>query len=366
MTIHDIVSHLETIAPLSYQESYDNSGLITGSGSWPCTGILICLDATEEVVKEAIKGECNLIVAHHPIIFKGLTQIIGKNYIERAVITAIKNDIAVYAIHTNLDNVKNGVSGEMAERLGLINCTVLLNKTGTLKKIFTFVPQDKVEQLRHAIFTAGAGQISNYSECSFAVEGMGTFKAGKGAHPYVGKEGERHYEKELKIEVIFPSFMENSLVKAMIEAHPYEQVAYDVVELANSHPGLGSGVIGDLREPMTEIALLRLLKQHFSLKVVRHTALSDKPVNKVALCGGAGGFLISTALARGADFFITADLKYHEFFDGNGRMVIADIGHYESEQFTIDLVYEILKRKFHNFAILKTAKNTNPVNYFMD
>lgn len=364
MQISEIISFLESLAHPSLQESYDNAGLITGDHQWNCTGIICSLDATEEVINEAIQNKCNLIVAHHPIIFSGLKKINGKNYVEKAVITAIKNDIAIYAIHTNLDNVLNGVSGKMASLIGLQNIVVLSSKPSTLKKLFTFVPLDKVEQVRQAIFHAGGGFIGNYSECSFTVEGTGTFKAGMGTDPYVGKIGEQHQEKEGKIEVIFPGHLEASIVKAMIAAHPYEEVAYDVVALDNRHSATGSGLVGELPKPMEEKAFLTHLKSIFKLKIVRHSPLTGKTIKKVALCGGAGSFLISRALNVGADVYVTADMKYHEFFDANGRLLIADIGHYESEQFTIDLLAEYLEQKFPTFAVLKTGVMTNPVNYF--
>ena len=363
-TVHDMTAFLESLAPLSYQESYDNAGLITGLGEWECNGVLVTLDATEEVVEEAVRKGCNMIVAHHPIVFKGLKKINGHNYVEKAIISAIKHDIALYAIHTNLDNIKEGVNARIADRLGLINRSVLLPREGTLKKLFTFVPPSHAEQVRNALFEAGGGQISNYSECSFAAPGAGTFKAGENTSPFVGEKGQRHTEEELKLEIIFPEYLEKRLVQAMSKAHPYEEVAYDVVALANAHPGVGAGLLGELPQPVEEGVMLRLLKERFGLAVVRHTRLLNKPVKKVAVCGGAGSFLIQKALQSGAGMYITADIKYHEFFDANGRMVIADIGHFESEQHTTDLLVELLKQKFNTFALLKTEVSTNPVYYF--
>ncbi|HZJ59372.1 MAG TPA: Nif3-like dinuclear metal center hexameric protein [Chitinophagaceae bacterium] len=364
MKVSDVISFLESQAHPSLQEHYDNAGLIIGDKSWECTGIICSLDATEEVINEAVGKGCNLLIAHHPIIFAGLKKINGKNYVEKAVIAAIKNDIAIYAIHTNLDNVLEGVNGKIASLLGLTNKSILSQKEGTLKKLFTFAPVDKAVQVRDAIFEAGGGYIGNYSECSFSAEGTGTFKGHEGTTPYVGEVGKQHQEKEIKIEVIFPSWLESDILAAMIAAHPYEEVAYDVIDLANKHQRVGSGVVGELREAVNEINFLNHIKGIFNLSVIRHTSLLNKPVKKVAVCGGAGSFLVSSALVAGVDMYITADMKYHEFFDANGRMVIADIGHYESEQFTIDLLAEILERKFLNFAVLKTEVKTNPVRYF--
>jgi dinuclear metal center YbgI/SA1388 family protein len=346
------------------QEHYDNAGLITGDRNWDCKGIICSLDATEEVIKEAINKSCNLVVAHHPIIFGGLKKINGKNYVERAVISAIKHDIAVYAIHTNLDNVLNGVNGKIADMLGLKRLSVLSPRTGVLKKLFTFVPVDRAEQVRNAIFEAGAGHIGNYSECSFNAAGEGTFKAGEGTSPYAGKIGKRHTEQEVRVEVILPSYLESKIVSALKAAHPYEEVAYDVVVLSNMNERVGSGVIGELEKPMEETEFLGLLKKVFSLPVIRHTPLTGAKIRQVALCGGAGSFLISKALSAHADVFVTADMKYHEFFDAEGRLLLADIGHYESEQFTINLLQENLAQKFLTFAVLKTSIRTNPVRYF--
>jgi len=365
MQIASIIAHLESIAPPSYQESYDNAGLLTGSGEWECSGILTTLDATEAVVLEARARNCNLVVAHHPIIFGGLKKITGRNYVEKAVIAAIRNDIAIFAIHTNLDNVLPvGVNGRMAARLGLMNCRTLLPREATLQKLITFVPTAHLEAVRSAIFAAGAGEIGNYSECSFGVEGTGTFKGGDGAQPYVGQPGLRHEEQETRVEAIMPACLSGRVVQAMIRAHPYEEVAYDVINLANANTGVGSGLIGELPEGVAEMAFLARVREAFRVPVIRHTPLTGRPVGKVALCGGAGSFLISKALAAGADFYITADIKYHEFFDANDRLVVADIGHFESEQFTIDLLFEILQEKFPNFAVLKSEIITNPVNYY--
>jgi len=365
MKISAIISFLESLAHPSLQEHYDNAGLITGDKNWECGGITCALDATEDVINEAITNRCNLVVAHHPIIFSGLKKINGKNYVEKAVITAIKNDIAIYAIHTNLDNVIKGVNGKIAAILGLQNISVLLPRQNLLKKLYTFLPVNKAEQVRNAIFKAGGGHIGNYSECSFNAEGTGTFKGEEGTNPYVGIAGKQHQENEIKIEIIFPAWLENDIVTAMKEAHPYEEVAYDVINLINTHQEIGSGLIGELPGSMTETEFLSHVKKVFKLSIIRHSPLAGKPVKKIALCGGAGSFLISSALAVGADVFITADMKYHEFFDANGRLVIADIGHYESEQFTIDLLAEILEQKFLNFAVLKTRVQTNPVRYFI-
>jgi len=365
MKIKEVITSLESLAPPALQEGYDNAGLITGDENIECNGILISLDATEAVVDEAIKKGCNMVVSHHPIVFSGLKRITGKNYIQKAVIKAIKNDVALYAVHTNLDNVLTGVNGKIASFLELKNITVLVPKESQLKKLFTFVPVKDADKVRQAIFDAGGGHIGNYDECSFNAEGFGTFKGGLNTDPYVGKPGELHRENELKVEIIFPAWLEGRIIKNIIAAHPYEEVAYDIVKLENKFSFIGSGVIGELEKPMEENPFLRLLKERFRLQIIKHTQLLGKPFNRIAICGGAGSFLISSALAAGADIYITSDIKYHEFFDANDKMVIADIGHYESEQFTINLLQEFLEQKFPTFAVLKTEVNTNPVRYFL-
>jgi dinuclear metal center YbgI/SA1388 family protein len=364
MKISEVIQTLEAFAPLPYQESYDNAGLLTGSNSWECTGILCTLDATEAVVNEAVQENCNLVVAHHPIIFSGLKKITGKNYVERTIIAAIKNNIAIYAIHTNLDNVYNGVSRRMAEKLGLQNCKVLDPKPGLLKKLYTYVPVDDAEKVRAAIFTAGAGDIGNYGECSFNIEGIGTYRPQEGADPYIGEIGKRAETREMKLEIIFPAHLQRQVIAAMQQAHPYEEVAYDVITLANEFQQVGSGMTGELPTAMSEGDFLQRVKDEFKLEIIKHTPLLNRNVKKVALCGGAGSFLLNKAIAAGTDFYITSDVKYHEFFDADGRIVFADIGHWESEQFTIDLLFDILRAKFRNFAILKTGIRTNPVYYF--
>ena len=365
MKILSVIQQLEALAPPSFQEPYDNAGLLTGDEQWECTGIIITLDATEEVVNEAVAKKCNLIVAHHPIIFKGLKSITGKNYVERTIVSSIKNNIAIYAIHTNLDNVIKGVNGKIADLLNLQNRTILQPREQLLKKLVTFAPLKDAENIRLVLFKAGAGKLGKYSECSFNIEGMGTFKAEEGADPHVGGIGKRHEEKEIKIEVIFPGYLQNKIERAMIEAHPYEEVAYDIFSLSNYLSDVGSGLIGELAEAIDETVLLKKIKNSFNLSIIKHTALKGNRVKKVAVCGGAGSFLISAAITGHADVYITSDIKYHDFFDADNKIVLIDIGHYESEQFTIDLLSEILKEKCVNFGVLKTEVNTNPVRYFL-
>jgi dinuclear metal center YbgI/SA1388 family protein len=362
MKLKEITDHLESIAPLAYQESYDNAGLICGSHDMEISAALICLDSTEAVLDEAIAAGCNLVIAHHPIVFSGLKKFNGKNYVERVIIKAIQNNIAIYAAHTNLDNVSDGVNAKIAEKLGLKNCRILVPQKDKLKRLITFCPQEKADEVRNAMFKAGAGQIGNYDECSFNSMGTGTFRAGENADPYVGRPGERHEEKEVKIETILPAHLESRVISAMIKAHPYEEVAYDLIPLSNVHKEVGSGMIGEIGET-EEMDFLKGLKSAMKAESVRFTALKGKKVRKVAVCGGSGSFLLPAAIRAGADVFVTADFKYHQFFDAEDQIVIADIGHYESEQYTSELFYEILKKKFRTFALHLSKINTNPINY---
>ncbi|MDQ6890620.1 MAG: Nif3-like dinuclear metal center hexameric protein [Bacteroidota bacterium] len=364
MKISDVVDCLESFAPLSLQEDYDNAGLLIGNSQHVCTGILTTLDVTEELVNEALTKKCNLIVAHHPIIFKGLKRLNGTNYVERTVISAIKNDIAVYAMHTNLDNVIKGVNKKIAEKLNLQNVQILAPKQNFLKKLVTFCPEKNAEEIRNALFGVG-GRLGNYSECSFNMEGLGTYKAESGAKPYIGEIGKRHHENEIRIEVIFPGYRQHEMVNSLKKIHPYEEVAYDIYSLDNTFSETGSGLTGHLHHAISEEELLFTLKNKFKLTAIRHSPFLNKKITKIALCGGAGIFLLPMAKASGAEALITSDIKYHEFFDADSLIFMADIGHFESEQFTIELLADILTEKFPNFAVLKTELTTNPVNYYL-
>lgn len=362
--IHHLAAHMEQFAPLAYQETYDNAGLIVGDLNAEITGVLVTLDATEAVIDEALAKGCNVVVAHHPIMFKGLKKLNGRNYVERAVIKAIKNDVALYAAHTNLDNVVGGVNFKIAEKLGLENVRVLAPKTQVLTKLVTFVPVADTQRVLDALHAAGAGQIGNYSNCSFRVEGVGAYQASPDANPVLGEIGEYHQEAEHRIEVIIPTHQQDQLLSALRQAHPYEEVAYYLTPVANANQEVGSGAVGDLPEPLTGSAWLTYLKQNMGLTLIRYTHLPDRPIRRVAVCGGVGSFLLPDAIRSGADVFVTADYKYHEFFDADGRIGICDIGHYESEVFTKDLTQQYLAKKFATFAVILSETNTNPVRYF--
>jgi dinuclear metal center YbgI/SA1388 family protein len=365
MKLVEITTYLESIAPLAYQEEYDNSGLIVGAAGQEISQVLISLDCTEAVLEEAIHTGCQLIISHHPIVFKGLKKFNGKTYVERVVQKAIRHDVALYAIHTNLDNMAAGVNAEICETLGLQHCRILQPKGGILKKLVTYVPLAQAEAVKDALFTAGAGYIGNYSECSFSATGRGSFKGNEHTHPYVGEPGKRHYEDEVRIETVYPANLESKILMALFLAHPYEEVAYDLYPLTNQHQQIGAGMIGELELPTNETSYLQHIKTKLKAPVIRHTELLNRPVKKVAVCGGSGGFLLKQAIAAGADVFITADYKYHEFFDAEGKIVIADVGHFESEQFTQQLLFDLLHQKFIGLQLRLTEVNTNPVRYFI-
>ncbi len=361
--LQDIINILEAHAPLALQEGWDNCGLQVGDRQMVVTEALITLDVTLDVVKEAVAKSCNLIISHHPLIFGGLKSLTGRNEVEQCVLEAIKNDVAIYSAHTSLDSVKEGVSGKMADKLGLKNCRIMAPQSGKLLKLKIFVPQLHVSRVREAIFEAGAGHIGNYDSCSFNVQGEGSFRALEEADPYVGETGKLHFEKEAAIEVVLPEYIQGQVLAAMKAAHPYEEVAYDMIPLNNKWEAVGLGMVGELAEAVEESDFLTLLKTTFDVPVVRHSPLRGKKVKRVAVMGGSGASYLRNAMAAKADFFVTGDVKYHDFFLPEGRIVMADIGHYESEQYTKELIKEILTKNLTTFAARISETDTNYVKY---
>lgn len=365
MKVAEIIRIFDDYAPFRYQESYDNSGLQVGDPGDEVKGALLSLDITEAVLDEAIAKNCNLVIAHHPLIFSGIKNLTGRNYVQRIVQKAIKNDINLLAVHTNLDNMRQGVNKRIADRLGLQETRILAPVSGNLLKLCTYVPSGQAEHLRTALFTAGAGHIGQYSECSFSSTGSGTFRGSKDSKPFIGVAGGmRENIQEDKIEVLVPVHVKNQVEQALLAAHPYEEVAYDWLQLQNHNPETGAGMTGSLPGALTAMDFLALLKKQMKTAVVRHTALPGKPVQKIAVCGGSGSFLLKDAIAAGADVFVTSDFKYHQFFDAEGKILIADIGHFESEQFTVEIFDDILKKKNVTFAVLLSTLDTNPIKYF--
>lgn len=363
MKIQDVIQYLETLAPLSYAEDFDNVGLLVGNPDTPLRGVLITLDTLETVVEEAIARDCNLIVSFHPIIFSGLKRLTGGNYVERTVIKAIEHHIAIYAIHTALDNSFWGVNARICDRLALSRREILLPQAHTIEQLVTYVPQKDASALREQLFKAGAGNIGNYSKCSFNIEGTGTYMGNAQSNPTIGKPEEFHCEAETRISVIFPKHLRKNILQALFTHHPYEEVAYELYTLENSHQHIGLGMIGFLEEPMEEHAFLSYVKERMQTACIRHSAFLGKKIQKVAVLGGSGADAIGACLAAGCDAYITSDIKYHEFFKAEGRLLLADIGHYESEQFTKLLLWEQLTKKFPTFAFYLANTNTNPINY---
>lgn len=364
MKLSEIISVIENFAPPSLQESYDNAGLLVGTPDMEVTGAILCLDSTEAVLDEALKKGANLIIAHHPILFSGLKRLNGKNYVERVIIKAVQNNLAIYAAHTNLDHVRQGVNGLIGERLGIADYQVLNPLKNRLRKLVVFCPQSHTEKVREALFSAGAGTIGKYDMCSFNIEGKGTFRGNDDTNPFVGQPGKLHTEEEVRIETIFPEYFEGRIISAMKAVHPYEEVAYDVYPLSNSNFSVGSGMVGELQQEMAETEFFDFVKEKMCVPVIRHTPFRGKKIKRVAWCGGAGFFLLPNAIAAGADAFITGDVKYHQFFDAENKIVMMDIGHYESEQFTPEIFYRIIREKFPTFALHLSNINTNPVTYY--
>ncbi len=363
MIIKDITSYLEELSPLNYAESFDNVGLLIGNYQTKVTGVLVTLDTLENIVEEAIEKKCNLIISFHPIIFSGLKKINGNSYVERVVLKAIKNDIAIYSMHTALDNSFEGVSAKICEVLGLQNKKILIPQQNTIKKLTTYVPTSSLEKVRAALFNAGAGELGNYSNCSFTTAGNGTFKGGLGSNPTIGERNTLHTEPEFLLSITFEKHQESTILSALFNTHPYEEVAYEIISLHNINQKIGMGMVGELPHEMEELDFLKTLKTTMFANGIRHSKLLNKPIKKVAVLGGSGSFAIKNALKVKADIYITADIKYHEFYQAENQLIIADIGHYESEQFTKNLLVDQLTKKFHNFAIILSDRNTNPIHY---
>jgi dinuclear metal center YbgI/SA1388 family protein len=364
MKLKDLTSYLDSAIPLSFQEAYDNSGLQTGSPGNEIHTVLITLDVTEEVIDEAVSNKCDIVVSHHPVIFRGLKSLTGKSYTERVILKAIRNDIAIYSAHTNLDVISNGVSWKMAEKLGLEEINVLLPTNHLLMKLVTYIPESHFETVRNALFEAGAGVTGNYDNCGFSAPGTGSYKAGEKANPFAGERGILHFEKEIRFETVLFSHLKDRVIRALISAHPYEEVAYDIYSLENSNTGIGLGCTGVFKVPVSENEFLGLVSRVFDAKGIRFSTPTGKPVKKVALCGGSGSTLISQAISSQSDAYLTADIKYHDFFLPENRILLVDTGHFESEKFAREILKDLIIKKFPKFAVRFSETNTNPINYF--
>jgi dinuclear metal center YbgI/SA1388 family protein len=364
MLVKDIINALDDFAPLVLQESYDNAGLIVGNAGTMVKAVLLCIDVTEEVIEEAKRMEAGLIISHHPVIFGKLSKLTGSSYTEKIVINAIRNNISLYSAHTNIDRVIGGVNSRISEKIGLRDPEILSPAGGVLRKLVVFVPVSHASAVRDAIFKGGAGHIGEYDQCSFNVDGEGSFRGSENSHPYSGEPGKLQFEKEMRIETIYPDFLEKRILKMMTEAHPYEEVAYDIYKVENIYRRIGMGMIGNLDHPVDAKDFLSSLKEIFGSACIRHTDMTGRKIARVAVCGGSGSYLTGLARKNGADIFVSGDFKFHDFFEADKNMMIADIGHFESEQFTLEIFYELLTKKFPNFAVHFSNVNTNPIHYF--
>ncbi|KUJ52444.1 Nif3-like dinuclear metal center hexameric protein [Chryseobacterium sp. JAH] len=365
MTIQKVIAEIEKHIAMPQAEDFDNVGLLCGLSERNVSGILVCHDALESVVDEAVQRNCNLIVCFHPIIFSGLKSLTGKNYVERAVLKAIENKVAIYAIHTAFDNDFRGVNAGICNLLGLKNLKILQPKKNNLKQLTVFVPREYSENVKEALFSAGAGNIGFYDECSFKIEGKGTFRPTVGSNPFSGQQNIRENADEDMISVIFESFKQNQIVAAMKAAHPYEEVAHQIYQLENENHYSGLGMYGEFETEMDEKDFLSFVKDQFSLNIIKHSDLNNKKIKKVGVLGGSGASGIKAAVSKKCDAYLTGDLKYHDYFLAESKMLICDIGHYESEQLVSQQLFEILSQKFSTFAVLKSSEKTNPVNYFL-
>lgn len=364
MKIKAILDLLEEMAPLAYAEDFDNVGLLVGDADADATGVLVCHDALENVIEEAINRQCNLVVCFHPILFSGIKKITGKNYVERAILKAIKNDIAIYAVHTALDNHQQGVNKIFCDALGLLNTKILVPKQNFIQKLLTYTIPENATKLRNALFEAGAGKIGNYEDCSFNSQGIGTYMGNENSNPEIGARFEFVEAPEIKIEITFEKHLQGKILKALFQNHVYEEVAYEIYQLQNNHQNIGLGMIGEFETALTETEFLQLVKKNMQTGGIRHSAFIGKNIKKVAVLGGSGSFAIRNAITAGADAFLTADLKYHQFYEAENKLLLADIGHFESERYTKNYIVDYLTKKIPNFAIILSEENTNPVKYF--
>ncbi len=364
MKLKDLTSYLDSAVPISFQEDYDNCGLQVGSPEKEISAAMLTLDVTEEVIGEALNQKCDIIISHHPLIFHGLKRITGKSYTERVISNAIKNDLAIYSAHTNLDIIRNGVSRKMAEKLDLQNISVLAPSTKQLLKLVTYIPESHFEKVRDKIFEAGAGVIGNYDKCGFSVKGTGSFRGNEDTTPFTGEKGKLHYENEIRFETIMFSYLKENVISALLDSHPYEEVAYDLYSLENRNINIGLGSVGKLKKSLSEENFLKKISSVFGAEGIRFSKLSGKRIESVALCGGSGASLLNNAISSGADAYVTADVKYHDFFIPENRILLVDIGHFESEKFSTEILKDLIIKKFPKFAVRFSETNTNPINYF--
>jgi dinuclear metal center YbgI/SA1388 family protein len=363
MKLKDLCSYLDSAVPLSFQEGYDNSGLQVGLPDREISSAMITLDVTEEVIEEAVSEKCDIIISHHPLLFTGIKKLSGSTFTERILYKSVRHDIAIYSSHTNLDIFSNGVSRKMAGKLNLKGIKVLSPLKNSLLKLVTYIPETHLEKVRDALFDSGAGVIGNYDRCGFSSLGTGSFRGNDNTKPFSGEKGKINFEKEIRFETVLFSHLKEKVIKVLLDVHPYEEVAYDIYSLENENVDVGLGCVGELDDQMSEVDFLKRVSSVFDAKGIRYSKLTGKPVKKIALCGGSGSLLINMAIASGSDAFITADIKYHNFSDADSKILLVDAGHFESEKFSTEILYDLIIKKFPKFAVRFSEKNTNPINY---
>lgn len=364
MTVGDFCLFLENNFPLELQEEYDNSGLQIGKYNNEIYGILISLDITEEVINEALEYGDNLILSHHPLIFSQIKKISDKNNLGKIIYKAIENNLAIYSAHTNVDNNFNGINLYISKLLNLKNPEILVPASNYLFKLITFVPESNANKVREAILNEGAGFIGNYDMCSFNTQGTGTFRPLENTNPYLGETYQLNFVNEVRIETIVPKHLLNKVVTTLLANHPYEEVAYDIYPLNNKYSKAGSGIIAELEDYMETIDFFELVKKTFNLKTIKHSKLNKKNIKRIAICGGSGAFLIKEAINKNVDLFLTGEIKYHQYFEAENKIILVEIGHYESENLIKDFFYDFLTKKLSKFAIHKSKIDTNPIKYF--
>lgn len=363
MNIQTFTAKLNSLFNIQQAEDFDNVGLLCGNPEREVSRVLVCHDALEEVIEEAIEKNCQLVVCFHPIIFKGLKKITGKNYVEKAILKAIENKIAIYAIHTALDNDFWGVNEMICQKLGITQSHILMPKPSSLMQLTFYVPTSHAEVVKQALFHTGAGHIGNYDQCSFSTKGIGSFRPLLNANPFLGQHHIQEHTEEEMVSLVFNSHQKSSVISALKRAHPYEEVAFHIVALENANPYIGLGKYGNLPEEMTIEDFLSQVKEKFSLSVIKHSHHHGK-IRKVAVLGGSGAEGIEAAILQKCDAYLTADLKYHDYFRAEKKLLLCDIGHFESERFVVSQIITRLSENFSTFAFLKSEVNTNPVNYF--
>lgn len=364
LPLKTLLAGLEQWVPFVWQENYDNAGLILGDPNQQIRKALVCFDVTPEVVDEAVRNEADLILSHHPAIFKGIKRINPASRLGYMLKQSLCHDIAWCALHTNLDNTLSGVNSWLCEHLGLQEVRPLVPLQGIYGKLQVYVPEAYAEKLRQALAEAGCGAGTKYDTCSYTSRGEGRFRAGSQAHPFTGRIGELHCEAECKIECLYPLHKTRQVLDVLRTNHPYEEPAFDLLPLQNEAVEQGAGAIGILPETMQERELLDKLKELTGVHCIRHSGFQGRRIKKIALCGGSGGSFIANACGQKADVYITGDLKYHDFTDTEPGTWLVDIGHFESEKFAMELIFRFIRKNFPNFAVSISEQAKNPVSFY--